>query len=103
MARRRAATSADDMLVKSAEFVGWALGGLEREIAQTRERLASLNAHAVKLRARMGNATAASVADDEAGGKASRKQRRRQMSTEARDRISKAMKKRWAQRRKAGS
>ena len=44
--------SSEDMLVKSAEFVGWALGGFEREIAQTRERLAALNAQAVKLRAR---------------------------------------------------
>ena len=103
MARRRAAKSADDMLVKSAEFVGWALGGLEREIVQTRERLASLNAHAVKLRARIGKTTTASAANGEAGDKASRKQRRRQMSREARERISRAMKKRWAERRKAGS
>jgi len=88
------------MLVKSAEFVGWALGGLEREIAQTRERLASLNAQAVKLRARIGKAIPASAAKGDPGEKASRKQRRRQMSKEARERISSAMKKRWAERRK---
>src|SRR4051794_4618580 len=94
MARRRGATSGDDMLVKSAEFVGWALGGLEREIAQTRERLASLNAQAVKLRARIGASTPASAPNGEPGEKASRKQRRRQMSPEARERISSALKKR---------
>ena len=31
----------DNMLMKSAEFIGWALGGLEREIAATRQRLPS--------------------------------------------------------------
>src|SRR6478752_4112316 len=82
MARRRAAKAADDMLVKSAEFVGWALGGLEREIAQTRERLAALNAHAVKLRARIGKATPPPPAAADAAGKASRRQRRRQMSAD---------------------
>src|SRR3954454_9819221 len=97
MARRRATKSADDMLVRSAEFVGWALGGLEREIVQTRERLASLNAQAVKLRARVGKAVPGAAATADAGEKASRKQRRRQMSTEARNRISSAMKKRWAE------
>ena len=74
---------------------------MEREIAQTRERLAALNAHAVKLRARIGKATAACrPRRPSAAGKASRKQRRRQMSAEARERISSAMKKRWAERRK---
>jgi hypothetical protein len=47
---------ADSVLMKSAEFIGWALGGLEREIAQTRERLAQLNEQAARLRARMGSA-----------------------------------------------
>lgn len=102
MARTRSAKSDDDMLVKSAEFVGWALGGLEREITKTRERLASLNAQAVKLRARIGKAIPAVAAADH-GEKASRKQRRRQMSREARERISSAMKKRWAERKKARS
>jgi predicted nucleic acid-binding Zn-ribbon protein len=101
MARTRGAKSADDMLVKSAEFVGWALGGLEREITQTRERLASLNAQAVKLRARIGKAIPTATGDSDE--KASRKQRRRQMSREARERISSAMKKRWAERKKARS
>ena len=103
MARARGTKSDDDMLVKSAEFVGWALGGLEREITQTRERLASLNAQAVKLRARIAKAIPASGAAAYPGEKASRKQRRRQMSREARERISSAMKKRWAERKKARS
>ena len=78
MARGRSAKSSEDMLVKSAEFVGWALGGLEREIAQTRERLAALNAHAVKLRARIGKGDAACRRRPaDAAAKASRKQRRR--------------------------
>ena len=34
-----------NVLVKSAELLGWALGGLEKEIAQTRERLANLTNH----------------------------------------------------------
>ena len=88
------------MLVKSAEFVGWALGGLEREIAQTRERLAALNAQAVKLRARIGKATPAPrrraiPARRPAGGSAAAR-----CPAEARERISSAMKKRWAERKK---
>ena len=45
MARGRPRRTSRDVLLKSAEFIGWALGGLEREIAQTRERLAALTAH----------------------------------------------------------
>ena len=43
-----------DALIKSAEMIGWALGGLEREIERTRERLSALNAEAAKLRAKVG-------------------------------------------------
>jgi len=82
----------DNMLMKSAEFIGWALGGLEREIAATRQRLTMLNEQAAKLRARIGVGTQAG---------AGRKRKRRQMSPEARKRISEMMKKRWAERRKA--
>ncbi len=46
--------SRSEVLLKSAELVGWALGGLEREIAQTRERLAALTQQADRLRARAG-------------------------------------------------
>ena len=93
-----------DMLMKSAELTGWAIGGLEREISQTKERLASLNAQAARLRARAGvrggGVGAATAAEDAAGGKTGRKRRRGTMSPEARKRISEMMKKRWAEKRK---
>lgn len=97
---------ADSVLMKSAEFIGWALGGLEREIAQTRERLAQLNEQAARLRARMGSApsrgrtAAAAPTFDQPG--APRERRRRVMSPAARRRISEMMKRRWAERRKKG-
>jgi hypothetical protein len=90
-----------DVLVKSAELIGWAIGGIEREINSTRERLASLTAQAAKLRARAGTKGASgpgsAAADAPTNG---RKRRRRKMSPEARKRISEMMKKRWAERRK---
>ena len=105
----------DDVLMKSADLIGWAIGGLEREISQTRETLAKLMAQAAQLRARSGakagagaNTAAAAPAGRPAGGEAGaseptpkgRKRRRRTMSPEARKRISEMMKKRWAERRK---
>ncbi len=91
-----------NVLMKSAEFIGWAIGGLEREIAQTRERLASLTAQAARLRKRAGvrASAAASTGDASTGSAAGQKRRRRKMSPEARKRISDMMKKRWAERRK---
>ncbi len=93
-----------DVLMKSAELIGWAIGGLEREIGQTKERLASLNAQAARLRARAGvrggGGAGAAGAEDAAGAKAGRKRRRGTMSPEARKRISEMMKKRWAEKRK---
>jgi hypothetical protein len=95
----------DDVLMKSAEMIGWAIGGIEREIGQTRDRLAALTAQAAKLRARAGTrlgrppANAAGV-QDAAAEAPGRKRRRRKMSPEARKRISEMMKKRWAERRK---
>lgn len=111
MPRGRPRKTGKAVLMKSAEFIGWALGGLEREIAQTRERLASLTTQAAKLRARVGAAgprgtrmpVAAASFDEPAvtGGAATgRRRRRRKMSPEARKRISEMMKKRWAERRK---
>lgn len=95
------------VLIKSAELIGWAIGGIEREISQTRERLAALTTQAAKLRKRAGikgssrNAAAGLAAvpasSDEPVG---RKKRRRKMSPESRKRISEMMKKRWAERRK---
>lgn len=96
----------DDVLVKSAELIGWALGGLEREIASTRDRLSALTTQAAKLRKQLGTrgtaaasapAAAATFAEPAVSG---RKRRRRKMSPEARKRISEMMKKRWAERRK---
>lgn len=94
-----------DVLMKSAEMIGWAIGGIEREISQTRERLSALTAQAARLRARAGakagrgSADAGAEAGEEAAG-TGRKRRRRKMSPEARKRISDMMKKRWAERRK---
>lgn len=89
-------------VVKSAELIGWAIGGLEREISQTRERLAALTAQAAKLRSKAGirgsAASSAATAAEPAGN--GRRRRRRKMSPEARKRISEMMKKRWAERRK---
>ena len=107
MARGRPRKNQGDVLTKSAEMIGWALGGLEREIALTRERLASLTAQAGSLRSQLmrggrgGTAsTAAAAVEGDAAEPTGRKRRRRKMSPEARKRISDMMKKRWAERRK---
>jgi len=93
MARGRPRQGGRDVLAKSAEFIGWALAGLEREIAQTRERLAALNAQAATLRAKVGKK--APVAEP-----ARRQPRRRRLSAAARKRISEGMRRRWAERKK---
>jgi hypothetical protein len=99
--RRRAVPNA---LFKSAEWVGWALGGLEREIAETKSRLAALTEQAAKLRGRVGGAVrqgalaaAGTVAD---AGVGPRRRRRGRMTPEGRRRISEMMKKRWAEAKK---
>ena len=105
MARRSRKEDGGDALIKSAEMIGWALGGLEREIANTRERLAHLTEHAARLRARIGRTGPAAEEQEEAAPATpavSRRQRRRSMSPEARQRLSEMMTKRWADRRKAG-
>jgi hypothetical protein len=93
-----------NVLMKSAELIGWAIGGLEREIGQTRERLNALTAQAAKLRKRAGirasATTAGTTGTAAAAPEAGRQRRRRKMSPEARKRISDMMKKRWAERRK---
>ena len=109
MPRGRPRKNPDDVLFRSAEWIGWALGGLEREIVQTRARLVALTAEATKLRERLGRrgaggstpAMAGAVGEGEARGRRGRRRRRR-MSPEARKRISEMMKKRWAERRKKG-
>ena len=96
----------DNMLLKSAEMIGWALGGIEREIAQTRERLSMLTSQAAQLRARAGGTkagsgagAAASAGPEEVEAPRVRKKRRK-MSPEAKKRISEMMKKRWAERKR---
>ena len=100
--RRR---STADALMTSAEFIGWALGALEREITETRQRLATLTEQARRLRGgravRGGPAAAATFDEPGATGKP-RRRRRGRMSAEARKRISEQMRKRWAERRRAG-
>ncbi len=99
----RAGRKRGDTLIKSAEMIGWALGGLEREISQTKERLAALTAQAAKLRARVSSArgSAASGAAPAGEGVAPRRKRRK-MSAESRKRIADMMRKRWAETKKAG-
>ena len=110
MARGRPRKDPADVLIKSAELIGWALGGIEREILETRHRLSALTAQAAQLRKRAGVKAAAPSAAAAAGAgpgdveetaaPVGRKRRRRKMSPEARKRISEMMKKRWAERRK---
>jgi len=112
MPRGRPGKSADDVFMKSAELLGWALGGLEREIVETRERLHALTEQADSLRRRLGtdarSAAKAAVravrpapaSSDEAAAEGGRARRRRKMSAEARQRLSEMMKQRWAERRK---
>ena len=110
MARGRPRKNPNDVLIRSAELIGWALGGIEREIVETRHRLASLTAQAAQLRHKVGakaaragsaaSAAAASAAQAVSPAPAGRTRRRRKMSPEARKRISEMMKKRWAERRK---
>jgi hypothetical protein len=107
MPRGRPRKKKGDVLIKSAELIGWAIGGIEREISQTRERLAALTTQAAKLRKRAGaeGSSAMAAARDafsaSAGAPAEKvRKKRRKMSPEARKRISEMMKKRWAERRK---
>jgi hypothetical protein len=101
MPRGRRRKRSDSVLFKSAEWIGWALGGLEREIAETRERLALLNVQAAKLRGRVGIAAKRGVAAAVAASSSTPTARpRRRMSAEGRKRISEMMKKRWLEAKK---
>ncbi len=101
MPRGRPRKNPSDVLIKSAEMLGWALGGIEREIGVTRERLAALQNQANQLRARLGNKVVA-VTGEDAGAAGGRRRRRRKMSAEAKKRISEMMSKRWAEAKKKG-
>jgi len=106
MPRGRPRKNQRDVLMKSAELIGWAIGGIEREISLTRERLAALTAQAARMRKRarirgLSLLTVPAPADSsEPPAGNGRKRRRRKMSPEARKRISEMMKKRWAERRR---
>lgn len=111
MPRGRPRKDQGDVLGKSAEMIGWAIGGIEREIMATRERLATLTAQANTLRSKLPGSARAAVASmtgstapgdagSQGGSAKAAKRRRRKMSPEARKRISEMMKKRWAERRK---
>jgi hypothetical protein len=105
MPRGRPRKNPEQVLIKGAELIGWALGGLEREIMETKQRLSALTAQATQLRSKLpGSAQtrgpAAAASFDEPAVTQGRKRRRRRMSPEARKRISEMMKKRWAERRK---
>ncbi len=103
MPRGRRRKRSDSVLFKSAEWIGWALAGLEREIAETRERLALLNAQAAKLRGRVGIAAKRGVAAAVAASSSTptaRPRSRGRMSAEGRKRISEMMKKRWLEAKK---
>ena len=83
----------DTVLLKSAEFIGWALGGLEREIAETRQRLAALNEQAGRLRARLGAGVRTGLAGSPSldGAARGRKRKHRKISAAERKRISERM------------
>ena len=102
-------SSGSDVLLRSAELIGWAIGGLEREIVETRQKLDALTRQAAQLRTRIGSskkgrgpAAAATFDEPAAAGPAAaeRPRKRRQMSAAARTRISDRQKKRWAEWRK---
>ena len=107
MARGRPRKNPQDVLIRSAELIGWALGGIEREIVETRNKLSALTAQAAQLRHRAGlrGSRGAAAASDSAvvGSEAAvaTVRKRRRMSAEGRKRISEMMKKRWAERRKS--
>jgi hypothetical protein len=107
MPRGRPRKNRNSVLIKSAELVGWAIGGLEREIAETRAKLTALNAQVANLKARAGKRVAAAAGPAAAASfdepaVAGRKRRRSPMSAEARKRMSEMLRKRWADRKKKG-
>jgi sensor domain CHASE-containing protein len=100
-------TQGGDVLLRSAELIGWALGGLEREIVETRQRLEGLTRQAAQLRSRIGSSgtkgrgpAAAATFDEPAVKQHAPARKKRQMSAAARKRISEMQKKRWAEWRK---
>lgn len=97
MARRPAGSRSLPSLLQSPEFVQLALAGVEREVKETRERLAKLEAYAEQLR-RGTKAPAAPVvaARPKKGAKGANR-----LSPEARKALSERMRRKWAEYRKA--
>jgi hypothetical protein len=92
--------------IQSAELINWALGGIEREIAETRVRLAALVAQAALLRRRAGLGRVSGPVPDTLAGAVpgpKARRRRRKLSAEARKKISDRMTRRWAEWRKKHS
>lgn len=97
----RARKRYSDVMTRSAEFIGWALGGIEREIVETRSRLAQLTAQAAQLRSRLGRrGHIAAAAADVMAADAPPTRKRRRLSKEARERIAAAQRKRWAEHKR---
>ena len=106
MPRGRPRKTTDDVLMKSAELIGWALGGIEREIwhhAGASRVADGAGEHA------QGTAAARHVAGNRVRREAAAVRRPQATDAsdvvarcppEARKRISEMMKKRWAERRK---
>jgi hypothetical protein len=94
--RRRGAARAVGV---SAEVLSWALDGLQREIGQTKERLAELTARAREVRAALdrGGRPAAETTPAAAPAATPRqgRRRKRRLSAEGRKRIREALKRRW--------
>jgi hypothetical protein len=84
----------------SAEVLTWALDGLQREISQTKERLAELTARAREVRAALDQGRGAAETPPAAAPTVTRgprrgRRRKRRLSAEGRKRIRDALKRRW--------
>lgn len=98
MARRAPASKSRASLLQSAEFVRLALAGVEQEIQQTRDRLATLQAYAAQLRSGVAGAAAEPVSP---AVKPPRKRGANRLSPAARKALSERMTRKWAEFRKA--
>lgn len=100
MAARRRRKARRRLSSTTPEILAWALHGVEREIALTRERLAHLTVQARKMRGRVGSA-AAHVAEPVRKAVAPARKRKRKLTPEGRRRIIEAVKRRWAAQKRA--
>jgi hypothetical protein len=99
MAFRRRRRTRRPAASTAPEILAWALHGVEREIALTRERLAHLTDQARRLRARVGT-VAAQVAEPVRKAVTPARKRKRKLTAEGRRRIIEAVKRRWAAQKK---